>query len=197
MVSCYRIFAVTSFVLKVRSWSGNNVPIYLYQMDVIFCHSCPVKRGQSLKAQLSLEMSFCLPICLCLSEFKCINYLLWSWRGDRVTEHHCTVCTIVSRGWWWGGAGFDGPQFTPFDRVCQHLWLGSSVVSGLKPDVRQTLLFPQWLSLSYWGLGGIPGFWSRSPECQARSACVPTSMYDTLSQHCNPCHRGTRGACSG
>ena len=26
-------------------------------MNVIFCHSCPVKRGQSLKAQLSIEMS--------------------------------------------------------------------------------------------------------------------------------------------
>ena len=55
VVSCYRILAVTSFVLKVRSWSGNNVPIYLYQMNVIFCHSCPLKRGQSLKAQLSSQ----------------------------------------------------------------------------------------------------------------------------------------------
>ena len=53
LVSCYRLLGVTSFVLKVRSWSGNNVPIYPYQMNVIFCHSCPVKRGQSLKAQLS------------------------------------------------------------------------------------------------------------------------------------------------
>jgi len=53
VVNCYRLLGVTSFVLKVRSWSGNNVPIYLYQMNVIFCHSCPVKRGQSLKAQLS------------------------------------------------------------------------------------------------------------------------------------------------
>ena len=53
VVNCYRLLGVTSFVLKVSSWSGNNVPIYLYQMNVIFCHSCPVKRGQSLKAQLS------------------------------------------------------------------------------------------------------------------------------------------------
>ena len=53
VVSCYRILAVTSFVLKVRSWSGNNVPIYLYQMNVVFYYSCPVKRGQSLKAELS------------------------------------------------------------------------------------------------------------------------------------------------
>ena len=57
MVSCYRFLGVISFVLKVRSWSGNNVPIYLYQMNVIFSHSCPVKRDHSLKAQLSLEMS--------------------------------------------------------------------------------------------------------------------------------------------
>ena len=56
-------------------------------------------------------------------------------------EHHCTVCTIVSGGWWWGGAGFDGPQITSFHRVCQHLWLGSSEVPRLKPDVRQTLPF--------------------------------------------------------
>ena len=55
MVNCYRLLGVTSFVLKVRSWSGNNVPIYLYQINVVFFyHSCPVKRGQSLKAELSL-----------------------------------------------------------------------------------------------------------------------------------------------
>ena len=40
-------------MLKVRSWSGNNVPIYLYQMNVVFYHYCPVMRGQSLKAELS------------------------------------------------------------------------------------------------------------------------------------------------
>ena len=48
------------------------------------------------------DQSFCLPICLCLSEFKCINYVLWSWRGDLVGEHHCTVYTIVSGWWGWG-----------------------------------------------------------------------------------------------
>ena len=166
-------------------------------MNVIFCHSCPVKRGQIVKAQLSLEMAFCLFICLCLSEFKCINYLWWSWRGDHVGEHYCTVCTIVSRGWGWGGAGFDGPQVTSFLRVCQRLWLGSSVVPGLKPDVRQRLPFPHWLSLSYWGQGGIPSFLRRNSECQPRSGCVPSSIYVPLSQHCNPCHRRPRGACSG
>ena len=35
-VSCYRILAVKSFVLKVWSWSGNNVHIYLFQMNVFF-----------------------------------------------------------------------------------------------------------------------------------------------------------------
>ena len=65
-------------------------------------------------------------------------------------EHHCTVCTIVSSGWGWGWAGFDGSQVKSFLRVCQHLWLGSSVVPRLKPDVRQRLPFPQCLSLSYW-----------------------------------------------
>ena len=98
---------------------------------------------------VSGDQSFCLLICLCLSEFKCINYVLWSWRGDLVGEHHCKVCTIVSRGWWWVGAAFAGPQVTSFLRVCQHLWLGGSVVPGLKPDVKQRVPFPHWLSLSY------------------------------------------------
>ena len=35
VVSRCRLLVDTSFVLKVRSWSGNNVPIYVYQMNVI------------------------------------------------------------------------------------------------------------------------------------------------------------------
>ena len=58
VVSCYRLLGVISFVLKVRSWSGNNVPIYLYQRKVIFCLSCPVKRGQSLKHNFHLQISY-------------------------------------------------------------------------------------------------------------------------------------------
>ena len=112
-------------------------------------------------------------------------------------EHHCTDCTIVSRGGWWGGAGFDGPQVTSCLRVCQHLWLESSVVPGLKPDVRQRLPFPKWLSLCYWGQDGIPSFLSRNPEYQPGSGCVPSRMYAPLTQHCKPCHTGPRGACSG
>ena len=81
--------------------------------------------------------------------------------------------------------------------MCQNLWLRTSVVPGLNPDVRQGLPFPQGLSLSYCVQGGIPNFWSRSPECQARSGWVPSRMYTPLSQDCNPCHRGPRGACSG
>ena len=53
VVRWYTLLGVSYFVLKVRTLSGNNIPIYLYQMNVIFCNSCPVKRGQSLKAQLS------------------------------------------------------------------------------------------------------------------------------------------------
>ena len=88
------------------------------------------------------------------------------------------------------GDGFDGPQVTSFLRLCQHLWLGSSVVPGLKPDVRQRLPFPQWLSLSYLWQGGIPSFWSRSPECQARSGCVASIMCAPISQHYNPTTEG-------
>ena len=45
-VSC-RLLGVRPFVLKVRSWSGNDVPVNLYQMNVILS---PDKKGQSLKA---------------------------------------------------------------------------------------------------------------------------------------------------
>ena len=53
VVSCSILLGVSFFVLKVRSWPGNNVPIYFYQMNDIFCHSFPVMRGQIFKAQLS------------------------------------------------------------------------------------------------------------------------------------------------
>ena len=50
MVSCCRLLlTVRSFVLEVSSWSGSNVPIHLYQMNVILC---PDKKEQSHKAQL-------------------------------------------------------------------------------------------------------------------------------------------------
>ena len=71
------------------------------------------------------------------------------------------------------GDGFDGPQVTSFLRVCQHLWLGSSLVPGLKPDVRQRLPFPQWLSLSYCGQGGIPNFWSNALNVRPDLAVLP------------------------
>ena len=50
MVSCCRLLAVRSFVLEVRSWSGNDVPVYLYQMNVILSLD---QKGQSPKAQPS------------------------------------------------------------------------------------------------------------------------------------------------
>ena len=50
MVSCCRLLGVRSFVLEVQSWSGNNVCVNLYQMNVILC---PDKKGQNPKAQLS------------------------------------------------------------------------------------------------------------------------------------------------
>ena len=49
MVSCYRLLGVRSFVLKVRSWSDNDVPENLYQMNIILCLD---QKGQSTKAQL-------------------------------------------------------------------------------------------------------------------------------------------------
>ena len=49
MVSCCRLLGVRFFVLEVRSWSGNDVLVILYQMNVILCSD---KKGQGLKAQL-------------------------------------------------------------------------------------------------------------------------------------------------
>ena len=45
--SCCRLLGVRPFVLKVRLWSGNDVPVNLYQMNVILCAN---KKGQRLKA---------------------------------------------------------------------------------------------------------------------------------------------------
>ena len=50
MVSCCRLLGVRSFALEVRSWSGNHVPINLYQTNVIL-H--PDKKGQGPRAQIS------------------------------------------------------------------------------------------------------------------------------------------------
>ena len=52
MVSCCRLLGVRSFVLEVQSWSGNNVCVNLYQMNVILC---PDQTGQSPKAQRLLS----------------------------------------------------------------------------------------------------------------------------------------------
>ena len=45
--SCCRLLGVRPFVLQVRSWSGNEAPVNLYQMNVILCAN---KKGQSFKA---------------------------------------------------------------------------------------------------------------------------------------------------
>ena len=49
MVSC-KFLGVRSFVLKVRSRSGNDGPVNLHPTNVILCSD---KKGQGPKAQLS------------------------------------------------------------------------------------------------------------------------------------------------
>ena len=49
MVSYGQLLGVRSFVLEARSWSGKDVPVNLYQMNVILCSD---KNGQGPKAQL-------------------------------------------------------------------------------------------------------------------------------------------------
>ena len=50
MVSCCRLLGVRSLVLQVRSWSGSDDLVNLYQMNVILCAD---KKEQGLKAQLA------------------------------------------------------------------------------------------------------------------------------------------------
>ena len=52
MVSCYKLIGVRSFILEVRSWSGNAAPLNLYQRNGILCLD---RKGQGPKAQLSLS----------------------------------------------------------------------------------------------------------------------------------------------
>ena len=58
VVSSYRLLGVTSFVLKVMSWSGNNVPIYLYQINVFFSVILVLSReGKVSRHNFHFEMS--------------------------------------------------------------------------------------------------------------------------------------------
>ena len=50
VVSRYRLLCIRAFVLEVRSWSGNDVPINFYQTNIILCSD---RKGPGSKAQLS------------------------------------------------------------------------------------------------------------------------------------------------
>ena len=50
VASCCKLLGVKSFVLEVRSWSGNNVSVNPYQMNV---YSLSWQEKQGPKAQLS------------------------------------------------------------------------------------------------------------------------------------------------
>ena len=54
VASCCRLLGVRSFVLKIRSWSGNDVPVNLYQMNVILCLD---KKGKSQAAAFTQQYS--------------------------------------------------------------------------------------------------------------------------------------------
>ena len=96
------------------------------------------------------------------------------------------------------GAGFDRPQVTSFLRYASSYCLGSRlVVPGLEPDVRYRLpLF----SVAFSGpTGDRVGSQVSGAEAlivRLELAVFPLSMCPPFSQHCNPCHRGTRGACA-
>ena len=50
MYSCCKFLGVRAFIYEVRSWPGNNVPVNLYQVNVILY---PDQKGPSPKVQLS------------------------------------------------------------------------------------------------------------------------------------------------
>ena len=50
MVSCCKLLGVRAFLLEVRSWSGNDVLVTLYQTNVILCSD---EKRQGPKSQLS------------------------------------------------------------------------------------------------------------------------------------------------
>ena len=50
MVSCCKLLGVRAFLLEVRSQSGNDLLVTLYQTNVILCSN---KKRQAPKAQLS------------------------------------------------------------------------------------------------------------------------------------------------
>ena len=52
MVSCCRLLGVRSFFLEVWSWSSDDVPVNLYQMNVILC---PVKKARSQGTAFTLQ----------------------------------------------------------------------------------------------------------------------------------------------
>ena len=94
------------------------------------------------------DQSFCLPISPCLSDFKCISYLLWSWR---VVRGSITVQSVPYSAGSGGGAGLDW-QVIPFLRVCQELSSPGKFGSARSEDRYEAQTsFSQWLSLSYWG----------------------------------------------
>jgi len=142
---------------------------------------------------VSLNICVSLSLCMSLSVCVCFSVSLCAWLPLSVCVSF-SVCVCVS-------VCVCLCVFPQCLCSCvSHYVSPSNVCVGLSVCVYFSVsvsgVFFQWLSLSYWGQGVVPSFWSRSPECQARSGCVPSSMYVPLSQHCNPCHRGTRGAFS-
>ena len=52
VVGCGRPLGVRSFVLEVRSWSGNKVPVNLHHTNVLLCSD---KKGHGLRTHTSLS----------------------------------------------------------------------------------------------------------------------------------------------
>ena len=95
------------------------------------------------------------------------------------------------------GAGFDGAQVTSFLRVCHHLSPWEEICGARDKAIcdAQTSILSGLLS----HIGDRVGSQVSGAEAlivRPELAVFPLSVCPPFSHHCNPCHRGTRGACT-
>ena len=92
------------------------------------------------------------------------------------------------------GAGFDASQVKSFLRVCHQL-LPWEEICGARDKATyeaQTSSILTGLFSHIGGQGGVPSFWSRGPDCQARPACVPSKCVPSLLPAQQPLPQGDK-----
>jgi len=182
-------------VNSVSWWWTGRPGVLLFMVSQRIRHDWKTELTSS--QSFSGDQSFCLPICLCLSEFKCINYLLWSWRGDLVGG--ASLYSLYHSQQGLGvGVGLDLMDHK------SHLSLGCASTYGWEVHWYQVwsqmwgrdFLFLSGFHCPIVGRvvsqisGAMPWMSGQIWLCCLNYVC---SHLPTL----QPYHRGTRGACSG